>query len=71
MLSVHVGKSQAILSMECLLYNELCMLLNQAGGKKEQETSHTQEKALMEGEISLGFGCCNKNLYEVCLLENV
>lgn len=41
MLSFHVGKSQAILSMECLLYNELCMLLNQAEGKKEQETSHT------------------------------
>ena len=25
----------------------------------------------MEGEISLGFGCCNKKLYKICLLENV
>ena len=41
MLSFHSGKSQAILSMECLLYNELGMLLNQAGGKKGQETFHT------------------------------
>lgn len=70
MLSFHVGKSQAIPSMECLLYNELCVLLNQAG-KKEQEIFYTGKKHLWKEKISLGFGCCNKNLYKVCLLENV
>lgn len=47
----------------------VCYWIKQEGRKNKKHL--TQEKALVEGEISLGFGCCNKNLYKVGLLENV
>ena len=47
----------------------VCYWIKQEGRKNKKY--FTQERALMEGELSLGFGCCNKKLYKICLLENV